>query len=171
MLPYGELNAHFLRNSINNHISYVTNLDYIKTYLSLKWFIKNPKKDVNDYRIWKSSNTDINNRLKELYPDKMNESTFDRYTAILDEITEIAKKNNMKLVFIIPPTQIDNQPGMSKLKNLLSKYKKEKSINFYDFSNAVKNPSLYSDMDHLNTNGVTSFTKRYLNNIPELKQN
>ncbi len=169
LLPYGALDLHFLTDSIKNNIGYATNLDYIKTYLSLKWFIKNPKHDMYDDRAWKKSDAEVANRLKKLYPNDTSDIAFEKYKTILDQITELAKKNTMQIVFVIPTTQIKNQPGMDKLKNLLEKYKKEKKINYYDFSHVVKDPHLYSDVDHLNTKGVALFTKEYLAKIAELK--
>lgn len=173
LLSYGKFDLNFLKSSFENDVSYKTSFNSLITYLSLKWFIKEPRKSENDMRVWKKSKIDEENRIKQLYPDGSDDKLFQRYKKTLEEITFIAKENNMKIIFILPATQIEKQPGKDKLLEMLKTQSKNEKIEYCDLSNSVEDINLFSDVDHLNTKGVLFFSEKYLlpilnkENIPE----
>ena len=133
----------------------------------MKWFIKSPRPDKNDFRIVANlSNASIQNRLKLLFPNGTDNNKFNKYKLVLDQIVALAKTRNMQITFIIPTTLLPKLPGMDKEKALLSEYKKN-NINYYNLSKSITDLSLYSDTDHLNTKGVIKFTNTYLKTLPE----
>ncbi len=168
VLPlYGEVDFPLETLLIQNHISFATQLSYFKAYMSLKWFIKYPRPNLPDTTIYKPNATLDNERLSMLYPTIPQEKTFDHYTQILNDLIFLCHKNHVKLIFIIPPTLIKNYPGMDNLKLLLEHYKEKQGIPYYDYSQTVTDTHLYSNIDHLNTAGITVFTQKYLKQLTE----
>jgi len=170
ILPlYGEVNLPMEALLIENNISFATQLSYVKTYLSFKWFIKNPRPNLPDRDVYVQNATAEKERLEELYPPKLQQKTFNHYVDILNSLILLCHEHHMKLVFIIPPTLIKNYPGMDQLKLLLKQYKQKERIQYYDDSYVLTDIRLYGNIDHLNTNGITVFTQKYLKPIAELQ--
>jgi hypothetical protein len=170
LLPYGTLDASFLKLLIQNHVGFTTIYSYIKTYASFKWFIKQPRIGVRDTRTFTGNlSNDTQIRIARFYPNGLDEHAFNVYQRVLNQITSTAEKQKMKVVFLIPPTLMRSEPGMKRMKKMLKEYRSKNQINYYDFSAVMTNPSFYSDIDHLNSNGVELFSKKYLTPIPELR--
>lgn len=168
LLLYGKFDLLFLRNAISSQIGATTLMNYIRTYLSLKWFIKNPRPDKTDSRVYSYTKSQIIERLNFLYPEGLTQNSFIKYTQSLNEVIQIAKKNNMKITFIVPTTLIKNLPGTNQTLKLLEKYKKDYNIMYYDYSNLIQDNNLYGDEDHLNSDGISFFTKYYLKQILQI---
>jgi hypothetical protein len=163
VLPlYGEVNIPLELLLIKNHITWYTQMSYVKTYLSLKWFVKNPRSIGHDLGIYTPDKQAEKQRIHELYPQGLDQKNLSHYTQVLDEIVKLTQSQHMKLVFVIPTTLITDYSGMNQLRTLLEKYKKTEGIKYYDYSHAIEDPTLYSNIDHLNTNGVKLFSKKYL---------
>ncbi len=166
---YGEVEFPFELLLIQNHVTFATQLSYFKTYMSLKWFVKNPRPNLPDTNIYIPKAAFEKERLSMLYPTVLQEKTFNHYRQTLNDLVLLCHEHHMKLVFIISPTLIKNYPGMSQLKLLLGDYKEKQGIPYYDYSHAVTDTHLYSNIDHLNTAGITVFTQKYLKQLPKIK--
>ena len=104
-------------------------------------------------------------RVNSEYPSGLQKKIFIKYARKFDQLISYANKNNIKITFIIPPTLLNNIPGMTEMKSFLSDLKKNYKVNFYDFSEVIKKPEFYYNHDHLNNDGVDYFTKRFLAHI------
>ena len=65
--------------------------------------------------------------------------------------------NNSEIIFILPPTLLDESNYKKELIGLLSEIKKSKNIKYFDFSDSIKDINLFHDHDHLNSEGVKFF--------------
>jgi hypothetical protein len=88
----------------------------------------------------------------------------------IDKIIKNVKMHGDKLIFILPPTLIQNEPGYDDLIGFLKRLKKEKSIDYYDFHPIMQDKKYFMDYDHLNRDGVEYFLKNYLCKIFEERQ-
>ncbi|TSC82303.1 MAG: hypothetical protein G01um101420_467 [Parcubacteria group bacterium Gr01-1014_20] len=100
-----------------------------------------------------------------LYPDGFETSNFNKYTAHLKSIIDMSKSHGARVIFIIPPTLWDFDPGKQTTKNLLINYQKSDGVGFYDLSGSLKNPKFYSDSSHFNTKGAVYFSTYFLKQI------
>lgn len=107
----------------------------------------------------------IDDRIAHLYQDPYNKEQFDKTLSILLQTIEIARGHGMRVVVIIPTTQIPAQPRDSYVLDALRAEAKKRLFTFYDFSHVITDPSLYYDTDHLNTPGILYFTKKHLKPI------
>lgn len=103
----------------------------------------------------------IRQRLENMYPDGLNQEIAKDYEAILRDVISMYKQNSCNLYFVIPPTLLGKLPGQERLLMFLEKLKQEEGIQFMDLSQAITDPSLYKDHDHLNTRGSTVFLDKY----------
>lgn len=107
----------------------------------------------------------IQDRVAHLYTDPYNQQQFDKTLQTLLETIRIARGRGMRVVVILPTTQIPRQPQDEPVITGLRKEAKTGLFEFYDFSRAITDPALYYDTDHLNTPGILYFTKKHLKPI------
>jgi hypothetical protein len=106
--------------------------------------------------------TAVLKRINSEYPSGLKTEIFKKYSNKFDQFISYGNKKDMKITFIIPPTLLNNIPGMNEMRAFLSDLKKNYKINFYDFSEVMKKPEYYYNHDHLNNYGVEYFTKNFL---------
>ncbi|MBP7967057.1 hypothetical protein KAZ66_02175 [Candidatus Woesebacteria bacterium] len=104
----------------------------------------------------------INERIAYLYKDQYNKEQFDKTFRTLMETIEIARGRGMKVIVIIPTTQLPTQPQDKYVLDALRAEAKKGLFAFYDFSHVITDPSLFYDTDHLNTPGIMYFTQKHL---------
>lgn len=81
----------------------------------------------------------------------------------LKRIVDVANSNNIELVICYSPSLRDDYKEINNLRNLCHDY----NVKFWDFSNAITDPYLFKDENHLNERGANEFTKVL---IKELKK-
>jgi hypothetical protein len=94
--------------------------------------------------------------------EKINMERFNKSCHQIERIIELGKKNNSKVVLIIPPALFGKWPENNLAVNFAKEMKRDKNVDFYDFSESVLEPRYYYDHHHLNTKGVEYFTNIYL---------
>jgi hypothetical protein len=159
----------FLQLILKRKVNLPTVLNYLKTKLSWEWVMRGPSDDAEQKGALTAADPEaVKKRVESLYPDGRNEETFARYRAILESIAATAKDRNTRLIFVIPSTLLGNLPGEDELKKALADLQKTHNIEWHDFSNAITDPRLYYDHDHLNTEGIVTFAEQFL--VPTLKK-
>jgi len=88
-----------------------------------------------------------------------------KQTTVINTTINLIEKNNSNLIFIIPPTLIENELGYDELIAFLEKIKKEKGINYYDYHTSIRDIRYFLDYDHLNQIGQKYFLKNHLTNV------
>ena len=152
----------FLSFIVRRGVNAATIANYLKTKVSWEWVRQSPKPDTeNNIRLDGVDGEAVAKRVESLYPDGLESATFEKYRTELSVLTETANANNIRLVFIIPTTLLGDMPGEDALKQALD----EMDAEWYDLSNAITDPHLYYDHDHLNTAGIVAFTQKYLRPI------
>lgn len=113
----------------------------------------------------KANQAEDNQRLEILYNEGVSDKNFSKYSKHIEQIILLAKKNNAKISFVIPPTLMGKMPGHDNTIELLSKMKKKYKTEYFDLSTEMQNQDFYWDREHLNRTGVEYFTKNYLKKI------
>jgi hypothetical protein len=102
----------------------------------------------------------------DLYSDGMDRSHFNRYAADLSDQISLSEQQGARMIFIIPPYLWRYDPGRKELLGLLQQFEKRYGVAYYDFSNSISDPTMYTDnTNHLNCKGVRYFTERFLKPI------
>lgn len=152
----------FLTFIIRRGVNVATIANYLKTKISWDWVTRSPIPDTENANHLDSINNEaVARRIESLYPDGLSETNFRKYREELKAIMQTAKDRRVRLVFIIPTTLLGDLSGEDALKQTLA----DSGAEWYDLSNAVTDPRLYSDHDHLNTKGIVQFTEDYLRPI------
>jgi hypothetical protein len=166
MVPYGMADVSFLSTMISNHFSSEVIIRYLKAYLSLKWFIKQPYLQGLDINTVGQINPEAVRKRKEvLYPDGLNDTQLNEKMAILESLIKEAQANHMVVYLVQPPTLLGDLPGNDTVKEKILKLKQKYAVVYVDYSQVLQDPNLYSDHDHLNNAGVKAFTENYLKQI------
>lgn len=151
----------FLWHIVSNGISMEITMNYLRFKLKKEWWHYRPDVDtIQEGSLTGIDSVKIKKRLSILYPEGMSEATFQQKVKYLEKIIELARKNKMSIVFVVPPTLMGKLPGHEHMLTTLRDLAPECHI--YDFSNVMEQPNMYYDHDHLNTEGVIRFSEKYL---------
>ena len=154
------------KECLHYHISRDVLLNYFKSKYTIDWLEQKPEtREINNDVLKDVSREAIQKRLASLYIEPFDEQIFNHYAALLEEVVKLAQSHHSKITFIFPATLLDDNRGKEKVVKLLSDFKAKYGVDFYDYSNAIQDPKLYYDHDHLNTKGVLYFTDKYLKPI------
>jgi len=160
------LNAEFLALALQQGTDRQVMSNYVKTKLGFSWFLSKPAIVSRDERsLSEIDQESVKRRRENLYPDGMNESYANSSAQYTEKILDLVRSNQAKAIFIIPPTLLGDLPGEGDLVKRLEKWREVYSIEFFDFSNAIVDPSLYGDHDHLNSNGIEIFIQQFIKPI------
>lgn len=139
---------------------------YARSKLSWDWFTRGPQplvrhdgrvrpEDVNPERIAM--------RFESLYLDGMSEGRFNRYCAALNNIEWACASRNIPLRIVFLPTLLGHEPGMAQaLDCVWPHWASQPGPPRADWTNAMPDPALYYNLDHLNTDGVEVFLREHL---------
>ena len=141
-------------------------LNYFKSKYTIDWLDQEPQtREINNDVLKDVSPEAIRKRIASLYIEPYDEQLFNHYAALLEEVVQLVQSHHSKLTFIFASTLLDDNRGKDKVVKLLSGFKTKYGVGFYDYSNAIQDPKMYYDHDHLNTKGVVYFTEKYLKPI------
>jgi len=147
---------------IGNHFDQSILYGYIKSNFDPRLTL-NPQEPADcDDRHTSLSQDTINQAISNYYNHGLDQSRFNQYASELANEIEMSQSHNVREIFILPPNLWVKDPGKKMLLDLLSRYKERYGVEFYDLSNSVPNPKLYSDTSHLNCQGVQYFIEHFL---------
>lgn len=161
---YEPLRPSLLLAMVRNDIPLKRLLVYVQSKFTWRWLNLTAGVVPCDYRTYEEGFKPELARLRteSMYFDGLNEQYFRHYAQTLRDILEMAKSHGSRIVIALPPTLLGTQPGAENLRQLLEDLNKEWPLEFYDFTDALKDTALYSDYDHLNSPGVERFVTRHL---------
>ncbi|MBI2424852.1 MAG: hypothetical protein HYV27_18630 [Candidatus Hydrogenedentes bacterium] len=104
----------------------------------------------------------IRKRMEMLYLEGRNPATFARYRAELEKILALAEAHHMRVRIVTPPTLLGHEPGQPAMEEALGTLAQRHAFVYRDFTDAMPDPALYYNLDHMNTPGVAHFCKELL---------
>lgn len=156
----------FFQELLKSKMSVKAVFYYLRSKIEPNWFLKTPQLNYSDPGFLLSIDNDaVQKRIQNLYQDGLDMKNFERYFQALDDLVNVANRNNAEVIFILPPTLLGDLPGEEQLVHSLEVYSKNNMARFYDFSNLIVDPKFYYDHDHLNPKGIEYFSRRYLKPI------
>lgn len=165
---YEPFRPRFFIQLLENNIPLERIFIYMESKFSYRWFTQTPGVvECDPFRIEEDQIDPerVRRRNDSLYFEGLNETYFDQYAGVLEEILKMATLNNTHVVIAFPPTLIGEQPGMSILLDRLAEFRRYYEFEVHDFTNAIPEIALYSDYDHLNSEGVKRFVVDHLKPI------
>ncbi|MBN2891083.1 MAG: hypothetical protein JXL97_04375 [Bacteroidales bacterium] len=139
---------------------------YIKSKVEKSWLTKKPYSlDAKTDSLLEIDSAAIEKGFKIAFIDGFDSTTFNNNAKKIENLIELAQKNNAEIIFITTPTLFGEWPNHAELEKLMKIFEQKYGVKYYDFSNEIKNPNLYYDHHHLNTKGIVFFTENYLKPI------
>jgi len=132
-------------------------LTYVQSKFSWSWLTQGPEEMIAHPGTYPPSSVGPANtqlRLDSLYVDGRSEDVFQRYAEEFLAIYEIAVRHGARFTVVVPPTLLDHDPGLPRMLEFLEKTRESRSMTVIDLSDAIRDPALYYNLDHLNTRGV-----------------
>lgn len=104
----------------------------------------------------------VTKRLNRLYADEYSDA---QYNSTLNEVLKtvhIATSHNARIAIVIPATLLPTLKQEVRVYDTLTQLSQSRGFTFHNYSHVFSNTYLFVDTDHLNTEGVVTFTNRYL---------
>lgn len=147
------------------------NLSILTSYLSkllskdnIPSFPKEYQVQANEDKVSSLSANILDNRIKSLYKDSYDDKSFNNNLNDLIKTIDMAIKNKAKVIIITPTTLLPKQSEDDYFFKAIKIIKNNK-FEFYNYSNVIEDSNLYYDTDHLNTQGIITFTEDLLKPI------
>jgi hypothetical protein len=135
----------------------------MKSKLSWGWVALRPDwRTVESHSLASVYTRAVELRLASLYGAGMPRATFEKYAAMVERMALLAKEKGASMVFIVPTTLLGRVPGTDELLRELDVIRERHGAAYRDLSQAITDPALFYDHDHLNSAGVELFTRSYL---------
>ncbi len=165
---YEPLRPDFLWDLIQNGYSRERIFTYIESKFSWRWFTQQPGVVECDPFVIPDPVIDpekVRLRNESLYFEGLSEHYLGVFSQDLEEILRMVNVHGERMVIAFAPTLLGPQPGIDRVKAKLAELRRFYRFEVYDFTNAVSDLSLYSDYDHLNSEGVKAFFEKDLGPI------
>jgi hypothetical protein len=140
-------------------------MTYLQYKLSPLWVFKKPKTLESKSQKLDSldKNAVVEGQRVAYRGESLNYQQFDKSAKIVEETIKFSIENNIKVVLVLPPALFGKWKGHEETYDFVKSMKnKYDDILIFDGSETVLNPNLYYDNHHLNSDGVTYFTNKYL---------
>lgn len=129
--------------------------EYFHAKFSLEWASQRPSsKPLMTERLAKRDEAEIQERISFLYDNGTSNAAFAKYARRLDGLVRLVQSNRGRVVFMNPPTLFGGEPGHARMIELLTRLGRQEGVAYHDLAQALPDPSLYYNCDHLNTEGV-----------------
>lgn len=162
------LDRSFLMSMIREGVPLERIRAYARTKTSYTWFRKPPfpPRDCNQ-TVAEVDPELVAKRWKALYLDGESDAILDRYVRELFAMAEDLKARGTDVLLVIPPTLLGPPRGLPRLWPTLHACQSRYDIQTIDLSQAMSDPVLYSDLDHLNHSGIVALLNQHL--LPALQ--
>ena len=138
---------------LENHISKNALVNYVRTKFSDDWLGKE-KMQYHFNSLTKIDTAAVAKRLQTLYMRPPQEKEFLKYAAQIENLIHLACVKQAHITFILPPTLLGEQPQTKRLLTFLQQMKNKYGISYFNHYDKVKDPSMFTDHDHLNEEGA-----------------
>ncbi len=143
--------------------------NYVFSKVRYKWLLTKPHSiDFKKDALSKIDTLAIKRGMKIAFPNGFDTVTFNKNAKILEEFIKLAQSHGSTVIFITTPTLFGDWPHHQDVVKLMKHLRKEYGVKYYDFANVMKNPHWFYDHHHLNSEGISIFTEKYLK--PALEQ-
>ncbi len=156
---------HFLAKMLRNGYNYQQIVTYIRSKFRGQWLFQKPQlliHHVKGYPPELVTPERITKRMGTLYPDGLHDEVFQRYQAEFLKIVALCKARGAQLNVAVPPTMLGPETGHAAMMAWLETLEASGDITLSDWSNAIKSPERYYNLDHLNLSGTQEFMGQYL---------
>lgn len=146
-------------------------VSYLQSKYSPRWCLLKPYSlNEMDVQLEKLDPTVVEAGQRLAYGDTLNMERFAKSVKGLQNTINLALDKDTKVVLIIPPALFGPWEGHQNVVNFAEQMAELASVEFYDFSETILDPSFYYDHHHLNTAGVVFFTEKYLQAVLQASQ-
>ncbi len=156
---------HFLAKMIRNGYNYQQIVTYSRSKFRGQWLFQKPDVLIHHVRGYPPELVTperIAKRMGTLYPDGLHDEVFRRYQAEFLKIVALCKEKGAQLNVAVPPTMLGPETGHAAMMAWLETLRDRGDITLNDWSNAIKSPERYYNLDHLNLSGIEEFMGQYL---------
>lgn len=156
---------HFLAKMLRNLYNYQQLVSYIRSKFSGQWLLQKPElliHHVKGYPPELVTPERIAKRMGTLYPDGLQDEVFNRYQSEFLKIAALCKARGAQLNVAVPPTMLGPETGHAAMMAWLETLRDRGDITLSDWSNVIKSPERYYNLDHLNLSGIQEFMGQYL---------
>jgi len=145
----------FLPIALQNRIALRQVLTHMQRKFTPKWIVKGPRHEIRWPRFDGTVDAgEVERRRAWLYPQGTSPVLFGKYASVLEGLIANANQHGARVVLVCPPTLLGTLPGHEEMKALLRSFEDEYEATFHDMSEAISDPGLFRDLDHLNAGGV-----------------
>lgn len=156
----------YLKNDFEN--KYQRLFYYFRSKLSAKWLRLKPNSlDQKSDSLSFLDSVKVEKGFKNAFMNGFDTIVFNKNVKRIESFINIAQENNSTVMFISTPNLFGEWPKHSELLKVMADLHEKYNVEYYDFSNEIKDPTMYYDHHHLNTKGVVYFTENYLKDILE----
>jgi hypothetical protein len=131
-------------------------LIYVRSKFTADWFFREAEPLIRHERKVSPPVSDeaVAQRVKSLFLDGREEANFLRYADHFEAILARCKAAGIPVVVAYPPTLLGDDPAQTRMEKLLDDLEARYAFTRYDWANALRDPGLFYDLDHLNVWGV-----------------
>lgn len=138
-------------------------LSYLRSKFGPIWIQHKPFAwSSNDNKLEKLDSVAVKTGINLAYQSGLNPDEFERNAQRIEKAVQIAISHNSKVIFVCIPALFGKWPGHENIVAFQHKMDSIYQTPFYDFSDSIKDPSLYYDHHHFNTDGVVFFLEKML---------
>ncbi len=162
---YEPFRVRFLAKLVVNRFPFERIATYVRSKFGRYWFERGPMVKNRDGRVVDIAHIDpmaFRKRLNGLYPEKLDESNFERYMQDVVRIVDMAAKHQSKAYIVLLPTLLGEEPGYAKVMAFLAQCRAQHPFALYDWSKSMQDPKFFADHDHLNYEGFKYLAKNLL---------
>lgn len=138
---------------------------YFSSKFSCAWLFQNPEPLYRETATIRSewlTSERIQERIAALYRDGMQQEASYVHYREFARIIQACQSNDVILSVVVAPTMLGPEPGHESVLEALRETEKMGDSKICDWVNAIPNRAMFSDLDHLNFDGVEELMGKYL---------
>lgn len=136
---------------------------YFRSKFSLAWFELRPHARRCTYKSVESVDKSlVAKRLSGMYWEGTSPENLARYLNELDRIVELTRTYDSGIVLMSMPTLLGPEPGDGAFLQAIRDREDRYALKYHEFREAIGEPAMFRDHDHLNTDGVALFMQEYV---------
>lgn len=154
-----------LAKMIRNGDGFGSMFAYFSSKFSRAWLFQNPEplyQETDSILSEWITPERIQERIAVLYRDGMRQEASYVHYREFARIIQACQSNDAILSVVVAPTLLGPEPGHESVLEALRSTEKMGGSSIRDWVNAIPNPAMYSDLDHLNIHGVEELMGKYL---------
>ncbi len=164
-IDYEPLDASLMWNLARSGVASSTLMIYARSKFTRDWYQQRPLPPDSGSCLRKLDHRDTNlvqKSVQRFFPDGTSPEHLEKYLEELRRIIVLAQSHGSELTLISTPTLLGDLPGADAVRIAIAERFEPNGIPYHDFSNAIKDPALFHDHDHLNDDGVRHLFKTRL---------